>query len=268
MSLDKIDKTEKRVVAIAVMVSIGHLMLIAYAAMFLNISVPTCQPNEKLFTEPSISKVGPLRYEVHYVAKMWNFLPKKLVLPKGATVDFFLGSNDVNHGFHINRTHVNLMAVPGVVNKATHQFNESGEYPIICHEYCGFGHQNMNATILVSENESEARFDDGGATNTSASPELSLVAQAGKSLFTQKGCTACHNVDGTPGGVGPTFKGVYGRTEEMTDGAKIEVDDAYIIESIKEPTKKIVKGFNPVMPVLPVSDEELKQLIEYIKTIK
>ena len=267
MSFSNIDATEKKVVTIAVLVSAGHLMLIAYAAMFLNISVPTCQPNEKLFTEPSISKVGPLRYEVHYVAKMWNFLPKKLVLPKGSTVDFFLGSNDVNHGFHINGTHVNLMAVPGVVNKATQTFREKGDYPIICHEYCGFGHQNMNAVISVSDKVTEAVIEDSTQANDSKL-ELSSSAKSGKELFGVKGCVACHNIDGTPGGVGPTFKGLYGRTEEMQDGLKVTVDDAYITESIKEPVKKIVKGYNPVMPVLPVSDEEIKNIIEYIKTIK
>ncbi len=267
MSFSNIDATEKKVVTVAVLVSAGHLMLIAYAAMFLNISVPTCQPNEKLFTEPSISKIGDLRYEVHYVAKMWNFLPKKLVLPKGATVDFYLGSNDVNHGFHINGTHVNLMAVPGVVNKATQTFRENGNYPIVCHEYCGFGHQNMNAVILVSDKVTEAVFEDSAQASESKL-ELSAAAKSGKELFGVKGCTACHNVDGAAGGVGPSFKGLYGRTEEMQDGVKVTADDAYITESIKEPLKKIVKGYNPVMPVLPVSDDEIKNIIEYIKSIR
>ena len=267
MSFSNIDSTEKKVVTIAIFVSIGHLLLIAYAAMFLHISVPTCQPNEKLFTEPSLSKVGPLRYEVHYVAKMWKFEPKRLVIPKGATVDFFLGSNDVNHGFHINGTHVNLMAVPGVVNRATQTFRNSGEYPVICHEYCGFGHQNMNAMISVSDSVLEASIGDASSGEVGES-HLSPGAQAGKTLFGVKGCTACHNTDGAAGGVGPTFKGLYGRSEEMQDGSKVTVDDAYIGESIKEPLKKVVKGYNPIMPVLPVSDDEIKNIIEYIITIK
>ena len=266
-SSNRIDPIEKKVVTIAILVAMGHLMLVAYAAMFLHISVPTCQPNEKLFTEPSLTKVGPLRYEVHYVAKMWMFEPKTLTIPKGATVDFFLGSNDVNHGFHIQGTHVNLMAVPGVVNKATQVFRNDGKYPIVCHEYCGFGHQNMNAEILVSNSVTDASISDGSKNETSEL-KLSAAAQAGKDLYSAKGCIACHNVSGAPGGVGPTFKTLYSKTEEMQDGLKVVVDDDYITESIKQPLKKVVKGYNPVMPVLPVADDEIKNIIEFIKTVK
>ncbi len=267
MNFSNIDAAEKKVVSIAILVSIGHLLLIAYAAMFLHISVPTCQPNEKLFTEPSLNKIGSHRYEVHYVAKMWDFLPKKLVIPKGSTVDFFLGSVDVNHGFHINGTLVNLMAVPGVINKATQKFEKSGNFPIICHEYCGFGHQNMNAVITVSDSATEAEMDLG-FQNDKMNTNLSPAALAGQGHFNKKGCIACHNISGAPGGVGPTFKGLYGRREEMNDGLKLTVDDAYIIESIKYPAKKIVKGFNNVMPILPVTDLEILEMIECIKTIK
>lgn len=267
MQLSDIDSTEKKVVTIAVLVSIGHLFLVAYAAMFLHITVPTCQPNEKLFTKPSLTKVSPLRYEVHYVAKMWSFEPKTLTIPRGTTVDFFLASNDVTHGFQINETNVNLMAVPGVINKATQTFRSSGKYHVICHEYCGFGHQNMSAEILVSDAVTEASMNESGIIPVKQI-ELSSVAAAGKSLFGVKGCTACHNTDGAAGGVGPSFKGLYGRSEEMQGGSKLTVDDMYLTESIKEPMKKIVKGFNPIMPVLPVSDDEIRSIIEYIKTIK
>ena len=261
-----VDRTEKRVLLIASLVSIGHLFLISYAAMFLHISVPTCQPNEKLFTNPELRTVGDHRIEVHYVARMWNFEPKKLVVPVGSTVDFFLASVDVNHGFHINDTNINLMAVPGVVNKGTHTFNKPGLYHLVCHEYCGFGHQNMNATIEVSDKVTVASMDQPDQ-DSQAVTELSAAAAAGKLIYQQKGCVACHSINGTSG-VGPTFKGLWGRTEEMQDGLKVVVDEKYVVESIKMPQAKIVKGFGPVMPALGLSDQEISDIIEFIKATK
>ena len=88
----------------------------------------------------------------------------------------------------------------------------------------------------------------------------------GEKVFATKGCNGCHTVDGTPK-LGPTFKGVYGRTEQ-TDKGPITVDDAYIAESVATPTAKVVTGFPPVMPPIPLTDQELKDLIDYLKTLK
>jgi cytochrome c oxidase subunit II len=41
------------------------------------------------------------------------------------------------------------MAVPGWVNSQTHTFGSRGTYLLLCHEYCGIGHQNMSASIIV-----------------------------------------------------------------------------------------------------------------------
>ena len=44
------------------------------------------------------------------------------------------------------------------------------------------------------------------------------------------------------------------------------MDAAYIIESIKDPNAKIVKGYMAgLMPILPVTDAEIANLIEFIK---
>jgi cytochrome c oxidase subunit 2 len=43
-----------------------------------------------------------------------------------------------------------MMAVYGAVNKSTAKFDKPGVYKITCHEYCGAGHQNMQAEIIVN----------------------------------------------------------------------------------------------------------------------
>lgn len=67
---------------------------------------------------------------------------------------------------------------------------------------------------------------------------------------------------------GPTFKGIYGRKEALQDGSTIVIDDNYIRESIRAPQAKVVKGFPPAMPALPLTDAEIQQIIDYFKTLK
>jgi cytochrome c oxidase subunit II len=58
-------------------------------------------------------------------------------------------SADVLHGFLIERTNINLMALPGQVSKTTARFDMPGEYRFFCHEYCGLGHQTMWGKVIV-----------------------------------------------------------------------------------------------------------------------
>ena len=63
---------------------------------------------------------------------------------------FYVTSADVVHGFFIPHTDINMMAIPGWVNEETHTSSRApATYLLICHEYCGIGHQNMFAKIEV-----------------------------------------------------------------------------------------------------------------------
>jgi len=70
-------------------------------------------------------------------------------VPAGSDVDIYLTSSDVVHGFNISEKAVNLMAVPGAINKKTVHFEKAGIYKIVCHEYCGIGHHSMEGEIIV-----------------------------------------------------------------------------------------------------------------------
>ena len=74
---------------------------------------------------------------------------------------------------------------------------------------------------------------------------------------------ACHTVDGRPG-VGPTWKGLYGKTETFTDGSTALVDEAYLRGFIRDPKARNVKGFAPVMPQIELAGDELDALVAYI----
>jgi cytochrome c oxidase subunit 2 len=90
-------------------------------------------------------------------------------------------------------------------------------------------------------------------------------AAQGKALAQSKGCVACHTVDGSPG-VGPTWKGLYGKTETMADGSTALVDESYLKSFIRNPKARSVKGFAPIMPTIEMTDEELAALVAYIQS--
>ena len=81
------------------------------------------------------------------------------------------------------------------------------------------------------------------------------LAQRGRKC-PANGCTGCHSVDGADA-IGPTWLGLMNREVPLADGSTVVADDAYIIESIREPGAKVHEGFpNGVMPALqPGSDQ-------------
>jgi cytochrome c oxidase subunit 2 len=87
----------------------------------------------------------------------------------------------------------------------------------------------------------------------------------GQQLAETLGCLACHSLDGSRG-IGPSWKGLYGRTEPLADGSEIQVDDAYVRESIVSPAAQTVKGYASVMPAYSLNDTQLRALGAFIAT--
>jgi cytochrome c oxidase subunit 2 len=71
------------------------------------------------------------------------------------------------------------------------------------------------------------------------------------------------------GGRGPTLTGVYGEPVKLASGETVTADEAYIRESILQPTAQVVNGYQPIMPTFQgqISEETLLQLITYIKSL-
>lgn len=101
------------------------------------------------FDQPGIKKIGENEYEVVMTLEVFNFDPGDIEVPAGSTVHFTLTSKDVSHGFQIPGTNINTMVMPGYIQKITQTFDKSGEYLVLCNEYCGAGHQAMSTIIKV-----------------------------------------------------------------------------------------------------------------------
>ncbi len=91
-------------------------------------------------------------------------------------------------------------------------------------------------------------------------------AEAGASLYKVKGCNACHSIDGSRL-VGPSFKGLWGKTENTSAGDVI-VDGAYLKESVTNPMAKVVTGYPPAMPPQQLNDLEIESIALFLQTLK
>jgi len=98
-------------------------------------------------------------------------------------------------------------------------------------------------------------------------PDLdNALAERGLELAKSNGCVACHSLDGGVG-IGPTWLGMYGKTETLVDGSTVVVDEDYIIESILRPDAKQVEGYEKVMVRSFLSGEELQALVEFTRQL-
>jgi cytochrome c oxidase subunit 2 len=110
------------------------------------------------------------------------------------------------------------------------------------------------------------------APKKSAAAAGGTPAERGKALVNDAGnmCATCHSIDGSAL-VGPSFKGLYGSKQKLSDGTEVVADDAFIKESIYKPQAKIVQGYGPVMPAMyegKLTEENVADIIEYLKTLK
>ena len=101
------------------------------------------------FDKLGVHQIGPKKYRVHMMAGIWFYVPNQIKVPRGSTVEFIATSKDVVHGLYIKGANVNAMLLPGQVTRVTTRFDNPGEYPFICHEYCGTAHHTMWGKVVV-----------------------------------------------------------------------------------------------------------------------
>ena len=152
-----IDPYEKTAVIISVIVLVVMLAAFTVAALAFGIQVPV--PERRVdpkivtdagpFSEPGLRDLGGGKYEAYITGQTWTWNPKEIRVPVGSTVTFFITSKDVQHGFMLWHTNLNVMVIPGQVSKVTITFEKPGEYTYICNEYCGIGHHTMAGKVIV-----------------------------------------------------------------------------------------------------------------------
>ena len=127
-------------------------------------------------------------------------------LPLNVPVTLNLTSSDVIHGFWVPAMRLKNDTVPGLVTTIRFTPQRAGRYPIICTQFCGLEHSDMNKQVLVIEDKtsSDRWFKGWQQKNAHVSNALPAAGGgaislqggdigAGKALFAQK-CTACHKL--------------------------------------------------------------------------
>jgi cytochrome c oxidase subunit 2 len=199
----------------------------------------------------------------------------ELHVPAGEPIKLVMTSQDVIHSFFVPAFRVKQDVLPGRYTTMWFQATTPGRYHLFCAEYCGAEHALMQGVVTVmkpSEYEEwlgAARSVEGPAPVSSVSAQQRL---AGRSMgpLSQHGCDACH----LPGSTvqAPRLDGLFGRIVQLADGSTVTADEQYLRESILDPNRLIVAGY-PAPSVMPsfraqLSERELMQIIEYIKTLE
>ena len=212
-------------------------------------------------------------YEVQVTARKWKwlftypngFVDENLHVPLDRPVKVVMTSEDVIHSFYVPAFRIKRDVVPGRYSTLWFKATRAGTFQVFCAEYCGDGHSNMLASVIVHEPGEFGTWLRNAAARTATLPP----AEVGEHLYRTRGCAQCHSVDGSAG-VGPSFRGVFGSTVHLRGGGTVLADENYIRESVLDPQAKVVAGFDPVMPTYKgsLSDQDISAIVAYLKSLK
>jgi cytochrome c oxidase subunit II len=90
---------------------------------------------------------------VRMIAEQYLFIPHCVLVPAGVPVHLRITSADNTHALAITGTTYSIEAIPGAITKAELQFQQTGEYPTVCREFCGAGHYAMRSHVRVVPRE-------------------------------------------------------------------------------------------------------------------
>ena len=156
-----IDPYERRWIMFSILLLIGFAIAVTVAAFAVGIQLPSPETrvDPRTVDAPGspwhkdnvgLRELAPGKYEAFILSQTWLFNPREITVPVGSTVTFYVTSKDLQHGFKLQDTNINMQIVPGQVSKLTVTFDSPGEYLFVCHEYCGAGHAAMFGQVTVT----------------------------------------------------------------------------------------------------------------------
>ena len=231
------------------------------------------------YTLGEVLAVDPNAAEVNVTASQWKwvftypqgFTSTELHLLVNQQVVLNMQSTDVLHDFWVPEFRVKQDILPGRITTYRITPDLIGKYTVMCAQLCGAGHTYMTAPVIVS---SQADYESWIQEQvTAAQAAAQTPVGRGQQLVNQYGCTGCHTVDGSAGaGIAPTWKGLYQSQVKLNNGTSVTADEAYITESIVNPSAKIVDGFQDnVMPKTfgtQLTQAQIGDIIAYIESLK
>jgi cytochrome c oxidase subunit II len=110
-------------------------------------SAPFDSPSDHVVER--LAQDQPRTFEI--VVKRFGFEPSRIEVTEGERVRLIVKSADGVHGAEIKKFKVNKK-VPRGGEPVTIEFvaSAAGQYPILCSEYCGDGHEDMKGMLVVA----------------------------------------------------------------------------------------------------------------------
>jgi len=171
LEIDPWERNWMRISVILLVVFAAAITVAGWSAGF-QLPGPEAEVDPKTVTadgpwsSPGVNELADGHFEAYVLSQAWSFSPREIVVPVGAQVDIYVTSSDLQHGFKITDTNINMQVVPGQVSKLSFTFDEVGEFPYICTEYCGQGHAAMFGTVKVVS-EADYAASQTASTDTS-----------------------------------------------------------------------------------------------------
>jgi cytochrome c oxidase subunit 2 len=190
-----------------------------------------------------------------------NLTSATLMLPKDRSVQLRFTAKDVIHSFWVPEFGQKQDMVPGLHPTLHITPDRLGTFPVICTELCGLGHSTMRTTAVVM---TPAAFDKWlkGQSAAVGSPNPQT---AGKAVFTNNGCGACHTfaAAGSTGKIGPDLDKLAAEAQQAHQPL-----EAFVRTSIVSPNAYVQPGFpKNVMPGTfgtSLSKQQLDALVSYL----
>jgi cytochrome c oxidase subunit 2 len=246
------------------------------ALILAGLAVPTVQTMLDNSEEPEdalqITVVGHQWWWEYQYADYGFVTANEMHIPvdKDVTLTLTTDDEDVIHSFWIPKLSGKRDVVPGHVNTLTLSGETPGTYLGQCAEFCGLSHANMRLRVIV---DTQADFDAWVARQQQegAVPADGLAAE-GWELFVNKGCSACHAVDGTDavgGGPNPGPNLTHLNSRSTFAGAVYDRNEENLRAWLQNPSalKPMQPDLNRGMPNLGLSDVEITALIAFLDTL-
>ena len=206
---------------------------------------------------------------IYIVGKQWMWKAEHpggqheinaLHVPLNKPVQLTMISQDVFHSFSIPAFRVKREVIPGRYTTVWFEATKVGTYHLFCTQYCGTSHSAMIGDIVVMTQDDYKAWLASSISGTS-------LAQNGEKLFASLSCNACHS--GEASARGPNLASVYGSKIQLANGSYTTADEAFLRESILNPSMHSVAGYAPIMPTYQgqISEEGLIDVVEYIKNL-
>jgi len=204
-------------------------------------------------------------WEFYYPAQ--DVKSDELHIPLGKQVLLKMRSADVIHAFWVPAFRIQEDVLPDRETEARITGTVTGTYPVLCAELCGIGHAEMRSQVVVQPDAELQDWLRGLVAAKGQAPAAGDQMAAGRQLFTQYACDACHTLTDAKatGQIGPKLDGIGNIAGSAVPGQSAE---DFIRTSIVTPNEVITKGFQPdIMPQdfgQRMSKQELDTLVSYL----